>query len=109
MGGLITIKTCKSCGWSGHRGTYAPEFVVFVIGLIVFAMLYPRIEWRSVMSGYPGILDIVMLVAFAIFVVILPVMEIVRTVIHNWGGGRPLPDKCPVCGGTDFEIGGGFH
>jgi hypothetical protein len=109
MGGLLTTKTCKSCGWSGCKGTYAPEFVVFVIGLIVFAMLYPRIDWNAVTSGDPGIPDVLMLIAFAVFVVILPIAEIARTVIYNRGGSKPLPDKCPVCGGSDFETGGGFH
>jgi len=108
MGGVIHTRICIKCGRNQSRGVYYPELAVFAIGFIVFVFAYPKVDWRSLAAGSPGAADLALAALMAVFCVIAPLRELIKTLLINLEWRKPFPDKCPECGGREFSHDRGF-
>jgi len=109
MGGIMTTRRCKSCGWEQTRGRHYPETAPLAIGVITFLLFYPKIDWDALFSGEPGIWDAVLAMIFLLLVIIVPCWELGRVLLANWRDRRPFNEKCPRCGADKFDEEGGFY
>ncbi|MDH4184754.1 MAG: hypothetical protein OEV92_11060 [Nitrospinota bacterium] len=109
MGGIITTRRCKSCGWEQTRGRHYPESAPLAIGVIAFLFLYPKIDWDALFSGEPGMWDAGMAMIFLLLALIVPSWELGRVLLANWRDRWPFNENCPRCGGGNFDDGGGLY